>query len=207
MASEFDDRAATWDDDPEKVERGRAVARSVSEAVPLTPATRMLEYGAGTGLTAQALASEVGAITLADPSDGMRAVMGEKVAAGVFPVGTRVWDLDLGTEPVPDERFDLIVSVMVLHHILDLESVLSGFASLLADGGYLCVVDLEEDADGAFHRDRPGFEGHDGFDRDDLAVQLEAAGFVDIRFAHCLDVDKAGTSFPLFLATAVTSCR
>jgi ubiquinone/menaquinone biosynthesis C-methylase UbiE len=202
-STDFDDRARTWDDDPAKVERGRVVARSVVEAVAPGSATRLLEYGAGTGLTAQRLAAEVGAVTLADPSGGMREVMAEKLAVGVFPEGTRIWDLDLTSDPVPDERFDLVVTVMTLHHIVELTPVLTAFAELLSDGGHLCIVDLEEDTDGAFHRDRPGFDGHHGFDREDLAARLEAAGFVDIRFTHCLDVNKPGGPFPVFLATAV----
>jgi predicted TPR repeat methyltransferase len=178
------------------------VARSVLESIPLEPTTRVLEYGAGTGLASQALAGEVGPITLADPSEGMRSVMADKIAAGAFPSGTRVWDLDLASDAVPNERFDLVLTVMALHHIIELGPVLNGFAALLADGGYLCVVDLDEDADGSFHRSSPTFKGHDGFRRDDLAAQLEAAGFTDIRFTHCLDVEKDGGKYPLFLATA-----
>lgn len=205
--NDFDERARTWDDDPAKVERGRIVAESVRETLPLDRSTRVLEYGAGTGLAAQALAGDVGPITLADPSEGMRSVMTEKIAEGAFPSGTRVWDLDLTTDPVPDEPFDLVVTVMALHHIIELEPVLRGFAALLAGGGHLAIVDLEEDPGGSFHRSNPTFAGHDGFRRDDLATQMETAGFADIRFTHCLDVEKEGGTYPVFLATATRPPR
>lgn len=208
MVGDFDERAATWDDDPAKVERGRAVARAVRDAVPLdAAATRLLEYGAGTGLAAQALVGDVGEITLADPSAGMRAVMADKVASGILPAGTRIWDLDLGADPVPDEHFDVVLTVMALHHIVDLDPVLAGLATLLAGGGHLCVVDLEEDPHGSFHANSPDFEGHDGFRREDLAGRLEAAGFTDVAFTHCGDMEKEGRTYPLFLATATVPVR
>ena len=67
----FDDRAATWDDDPAKVERADEVARAISAAIPLDRSMRMLEYGAGTGLVTQALRESVGPVTLADTSKGI----------------------------------------------------------------------------------------------------------------------------------------
>ncbi|MGE0795655.1 MAG: class I SAM-dependent methyltransferase [Acidimicrobiia bacterium] len=195
-ANSFDDRAATWDDDPAKVERAERVAAAIRAAVPLDTSTRLLEYGAGTGLVTQALRDAVGEVTMADTSAGMRAVMEEKVAAGVI-AGARVWNLDLATEAAPDERFDLVVTVLTLHHIPDLEPVLSGFASLLVEGGHLCIADLEEE-DGSFHGD--GFDGHRGFERSALTAQLERAGFVGTTFETCHEVVRPSGTYPLFLA-------
>ena len=45
-SNSFDDKAATWDDDPAKVERSRVVAREIRDAVPLVGTERLLEYGA-----------------------------------------------------------------------------------------------------------------------------------------------------------------
>jgi predicted TPR repeat methyltransferase len=196
--SSFDERAATWDDQA-KTERARAVAEAVRRVVALSGATRVLEYGAGTGLVSQALADSVGPITLADPSAGMREVMHSKVATGALPATSRIWDLDLSAGSVPDERFDLVVTVMTLHHIPDLTPVLDGFASLLDSGGHLCAVDLVKE-DGSFHAGRE-FHGHHGFDVHDLSTKLETAGFTDVRIEQIYDVVKDGASYPLFLAT------
>lgn len=200
MPSNFDEKAPTWDQDPAKVTRANVVAEAIRAAVPLDARTRLLEYGAGTGLVSQALVGHVGPITLADPSAGMRAVMSDKVASGALPSDARVWGLDLAAETVPDERFDLIVTVMTLHHIHDLVPVLHGFATLLSDGGHLCVADLEEE-DGSFHSTDPDFDGHNGLSRRGLSGQLEQAGFADVRFERCYEVEKEGTLYPLFLAT------
>lgn len=196
--SSFDERAATWDDEA-KTERARVVAAAVKRVVAPTASTRLLEYGAGTGLVSQQLAGSVGPITLADPSAGMREVMHTKVATGALPATARVWDLDLSGGDVPDDRFDLIVSVMTLHHIRDLAPVLDGFARLLDDGGRLCVADLVKE-DGSFHQGRD-FDGHHGFDTDDLSARLGAAGFTGVHVEQVYDLVKDGATYPLFLAT------
>lgn len=198
-SNRFDERAATWDDDPRKRERAGVVADKVRASVPLHPGTRLLEYGAGTGLVSQALRDAVGPVTLADSSQGMREVLTAKIAAGAIP-DARVSDLDLSRDPAPDERFDLIVTVMTLHHIPDISPVVHGFAAMLEGGGHLCVVDLERE-DGSFHG--PDFPGHEGFDRDELAARLHEAGFDDVRFQHCHQTEKGGRRYDLFLATGV----
>jgi predicted TPR repeat methyltransferase len=197
-SSHFDERAATWDDEPGHVERAGRVADAIRATIALAPSTRLLEYGAGTGLVTQALRADIGPVTLADASAGMRDVMERKVAAGAL-TGARVWDLDLAHDPVPDESFDLVVTVLVLHHIPTLEPVLDGFAQLLVDGGHLCVADLEAE-DGSFHSE--GFEGHHGFVRDELRGHLERAGFADVTFTPCGEVQRPNGTFPMFLATA-----
>jgi len=199
----FDEKAATWDDDPGHVERATEVARAIRGTLALDPSVRMLEYGAGTGLVSQALRNTVGPITMADSSTGMRAVMQEKVAAGAI-TDARVWDLDLAAAPVDDtdERFDLIVTVLTLHHIDAPGPLLSSFAALLADGGHLAIVDLDEE-DGSFHPE--GFAGHHGFAHAALTTDLEQAGFTDIAFGPCHEIIRDGRPYPLFLATASLS--
>jgi predicted TPR repeat methyltransferase len=192
----FDEKAATWDDDPSKVERARVVADRIAATVPLSPSTRVLEYGAGTGLVSEALRDHVGPLTLADASSGMRDVMAAKVDAGVLP-DARIWSLDLAVEPPPDERFDLIVTVMVLHHIPELDVVLARFLALLDPGGHLCIVDLDAE-DGGFHGE--GFGGHHGFHRPELAGQLTKAGFTEVEVVDCSSMEKDGGTYSLFLA-------
>jgi predicted TPR repeat methyltransferase len=199
----FDEAAATWDD-AAKVERSQVVAEVLGQTLPLGPSTRVLEYGAGTGLVTQALAELVGSVTLVEPSGGMREVVASKVAAGRLPAEARVWDLDLTRDDPPDERFDLIVTVLVLHHIPELGRVLEGFAALLDDGGHLAVVDLEQE-DGSFHGE--GFGGHHGFARVDLEQQLVAAGFAEVAFRPCHHVVRDTGTYPLFLATATRPTR
>jgi len=194
----FDSKAATWDDEPDKVAQAHDVAEGIADSVPLSRHTRLLEYGAGTGLVTQALRTRVGPVTLADNSPGMRQMIQDKIASGALP-DAKVWNLDLESQPVPDQQFDLIVTSMVLHHVRDLSVVLSGFARLLDDGGRLCIADLDRE-DGSFHDH--DFDGHHGFDRAELAGALERAGFAEVGVADCTQIIRDGRPYPVFLATA-----
>ena len=78
---DFDARAATWDDDPTKVARARAIADAILREVPLAASMDALEYGAGTGLLGFMLRDRVADLTLADVSDGMLEVAAKKIAA------------------------------------------------------------------------------------------------------------------------------
>ncbi len=193
--SDFDARAATWDD-PAKVERARAIAARIRAAVPLARSVRTLEYGAGTGLLSFALREDVGPITLADSSAGMRAVAAEKIAAVGAP-DMRVLDLDLMRDPVPAERYDLILSLLTMHHVPDVPRVLGAFAAMLAPGGRLCIADLDSE-DGSFHG--PDAPVHRGFDRDGFAAALTAAGFEDVAVGDGVDMDHGGRRYTVFLA-------
>ncbi|MEO6652645.1 MAG: class I SAM-dependent methyltransferase [Ilumatobacteraceae bacterium] len=194
----FDDKAASWDDDPAKVERATAIADLIVSTIELDDSIRLLEYGAGTGLVSHALQDSVGPVTMADTSAGMRDVMLAKIAAGTIRNG-RVWDVDLAADPTPDERFDLIVTVLTLHHIHDVSTVLDRFAALLDRDGWLCVVELDHE-DGSFHG--ADADVHHGFGRDEMADLLTAAGFASFEFHDCHHVDRNGQQFPMFLAVA-----
>lgn len=198
----FDLTAATYDD-PTKERRAAEIAAAIGAALPLRPGLRVLEYGAGTGLVARALTGlqEAMALTLADNSDGMRAVLDSKIQDGRLPAGTRVLALDLEQEEPPAERFDLVVSSLVLHHVPDLDRVLAGFATLLDDGGHVAIADLDQE-DGSFHAHLHDFDGHSGFDRGALTEALGRAGLTDVSVADCTEIDRDGTPYPVFLATA-----
>lgn len=197
----FDDRAATWDDDPDKARQSGEVAAAIVAAVAPRPRMRVLEYGAGTGLVTTALLEDLSdpTITVADQSSGMRQVLADKVEAGTLPSPTRVWDLDLDTQPAPTDRFDLIVTSMVMHHVQQLDAVLAAFAEMLDEGGHLCIADLDRE-DGSFHDH--DFGGHHGFDREELSAQLTAAGFAEVSVDDAGTILKEGRDYPVFLAVA-----
>src|SRR6186713_3172312 len=97
--SDFDARAATWDDDPTKIERAQAVANAIVRHVSLTGAMNAMEYGCGTGLLSFMLRPRLGRITLADVSDGMLAVAEGKIAAA-HDTAMRTVKLDLLIDPM-----------------------------------------------------------------------------------------------------------
>ena len=197
----FDDRASTWDDDPDKLRQSGEVADAIAAAISLPARARVLEYGAGTGLVTAALLPHLvePTLTFADNSSGMRQVLADKVEAGTLPSPSRVWDLDLESAPVPTDRFDLVLTSNVMHHVQQLDRVLAGFAELLDAGGHLCIADLDRE-DGSFHDH--DFGGHHGFSRDELATQIEAAGLTDVSVGDAGKVVKEGRDYSVFLAVA-----
>ena len=199
----FDEEAKNWDANPLRVARAHAVAAGIRARLPLAPSMQAMEYGSGTGLLTFALRSCLGHITLADSSPGMLAVLAEKIAAAGVDQSLRPLRLDLATDPVPPERFQLIYTLMTLHHIADTGKILRDFYALLDRGGWLCIADLDAE-DGSFHG--PGFAGHLGFDRGALAEKARQAGLSRITFSTVFQmpkvVDGRKKDFPLFLMSA-----
>lgn len=199
----FDERAKDWDSDPAKVERARVVAEAIRRAIPLSNELIALEYGCGTGLLSFALQSELEQIVLADTSQGMLDVLREKIAnadvMNMHPVR-----LDLASDPLPTERYDLTYSLMTLHHIHDAKAMLVKFHDLLTPTGYLLVADLDKE-DGSFHTDGTT-DVHLGFDRDELRKTVENIGFENVTFSTVYEIKKKignqEKTFPVFLMTA-----
>jgi len=201
--TDFDSRARTWDDDHIRVERARAVADTIARMVPLDPMMYGLEYGAGTGLLSFALQQWIGGIVLADTSAGMLAVADAKIANAGLDEDMRVMKLDLLTDPLPEDRFNLLFTLLTLHHIPDIPAILDKFNEMLVAPGWLCIADLDRE-DGSFHSG--DFTGHHGFDRAELGHMVEKAGFVNIRFETAYEIprmDGGGLRhFPLFVLAA-----
>ncbi|HMQ13126.1 MAG TPA: class I SAM-dependent methyltransferase [Candidatus Competibacter phosphatis] len=199
---DFDEKAQEWDNDPVKLERAAAVAAAIRNRVRLSPDLSALEYGCGTGLLSFALYRELGSITLADSSAGMLAVLREKIAASGAD-HLRPMRLDLTVDPLPAELYDLIYTLMTLHHVPDVERILRDFSALLRPDGALCIADLDRE-DGSFHG--AGFDGHHGFEREALQDQLARAGFGEIQFDTCYMMRKPQgegvREYPVFLAVA-----
>src|SRR5437763_15360686 len=114
--NDFDARAATWDADPTKVDRARAIADAIVREAPLIRSMRALEYGCGTGLLGFMLRSHFADLTLADVSDGMLEQATKKVAAAGDPNVCAI-TLDLSFDPLLAARFDVVFSALSLHPI------------------------------------------------------------------------------------------
>jgi ubiquinone/menaquinone biosynthesis C-methylase UbiE len=196
----FDERAREWDT-PERIDRARRVAAAIRETVPLRKTDRLIDVGAGTGLLGLALVDDVGEIMLSDPSAGMIAVATEKLARADLPSVAAV-RRDLLVDPAPADRFDIAVSLLVLHHLEDTSVALAAILRLLVPGGRLALADLDTE-DGSFHSaDAEGIH-HLGFDRAALVRLAAAAGFVDVATRTAMVIGQEGEAggFPVFLLT------
>ncbi len=195
----FDERARDWDT-PDRIARAAEVAAAVRAAVPLTSSMRAIEIGAGTGLLGLDLAGDLGSMLLTDPSTGMLDVATEKIQHSRLSTiaATRY---DLLNDPAPGDGFDLLVSLLVLHHLDDTAAAFRTFYGLLGPGGLIALADLDKE-DGTFHdADAEGIH-HLGFDRDGVQALARQAGFVDIAFSTATSIEKDGRTYPLFLLAA-----
>lgn len=182
-ASRFDKAAAAWDDDPNRARLMRAIGEAIVREARLAAATRVLDYGCGTGLVGLCLVPRVAGVTGADSSPGMLEVLRGKIAASGLGDRMQAVRLDLERDAVPPERYDLVVVGMAMHHIAAVDRVLRAFHELLRPGGAVCIADLDTEP-GTFHGPEAS-EGvhHHGFDRAELKGRLEQAGFSDARDA------------------------
>ncbi|GJN42943.1 class I SAM-dependent DNA methyltransferase [Corynebacterium ammoniagenes] len=199
----FDDRAAEWDKDPKKIERAQNTAQLIVDTVGPNSETDVFEFGAGTGLVSQFLSPHVGSLTLADNSEGMRDVIAQKIKAGVLPEAM-LSDSDLVQGKLPDEKYDLVVASLVLHHVADVPALLKSFAGILKPGGAACIIELD-DAGGKFHAHIEHYDGHDGFKREKFEQSLHEAGFAKVEFHDAGEIQREDGNFSLFLTNAITS--
>lgn len=200
----FSEAAATWDERPGVEQRTATIADGIRSAVPLSRNDSALEIGGGTGLLARALADDIGTALVTDVAPGM-VDTARTVLADARYAGWRAELFDVERDELPDERFDLVLSQLALHHMGDIGAVVERTFALLRPGGHVALADLEHDADGGFHRHVHDFHGHHGFTRDALVGWLTDAGFEDVRIQvaghDTKEVDGEEREFPILLAT------
>ena len=200
--AEFDEKAATWDDDPIRLKRAESIANNLAKTIDLTQINSSLEYGSGTGLLSFSLKNHLNNVVLMDESAAMTEVAKEKCQK-LKNVHFEPIQYDLLKQPLPQKRFDLIYTMLTLHHIVDLKGILEKFSRLLNKGGLLVIIDLEKE-DGSFHDGE--FHGHLGFDRSALEANLIACGLKPRSYEICYTLEKdtaTGTKqYPLFLLVA-----
>ena len=201
--NEFDIKAAEWDNNPMHRDRSEAIAKGIINSIPLKRDMKVLEFGAGTGITSFLLKDRVREITLMDNSTEMVKVMNEKIRAS-NALNLKALNFNLELSDYTDEKFDLVITQMVLHHVVDIGLIISRFRMLLNTGGYLAIADLYSE-DGSFHG--PDFTGHKGFDIAELSGILGRHGFINITSVKCYVIDKKISDtltkqFDVFLMTA-----
>ncbi|MHB8130326.1 MAG: class I SAM-dependent DNA methyltransferase [Mobilitalea sp.] len=175
---DFDDYAKTWDTD-KRISRAKIIADKISKSIDIDKNYSAMEFGCGTGLISFNLCDKFKMITLVDSSRSMIDVLNSKISK--YKVDNMLTNhIDITDEYLFDMRFDIIYNSMVMHHIKNTAVIIKNFYELLNKDGYLCIVDLDEE-DGSFHRNYPEFDGHNGFNQENLKKILLKEGFHDIE--------------------------
>jgi len=201
--TEFDIQAAGWDQNQMHWDRSAAIVKSLLNQVPVKKEWKILEFGAGTGITSFLLKDHASETVMMDTSAEMVRIMNEKVIkSGTSNLKPLLFDLE--KEEWTGEKFNLLITQMVLHHVIDVEHILKKFYEIILPGGYLAISDLYPE-DGSFHG--KGFIGHKGFDINGLSDMLRETGFANISSGKCFSINRTNEhgltkSFDLFLLIA-----
>ena len=202
MTNHFDTVAQSWDQNPVNAKRTQAIAIALRSIFNFKEKKTAMEFGAGTGLLSISLRDLFFEITLLDSSSEMVRIAKEKLAKEDINHLTPIF-FDLEKEDYTIKTFDIVFSQMALHHVLEVDSIISKFYKLLNPGGLLTIADLYKE-DGTFHEF--DFNGHKGFDPDELSKVFEKSGFREISYKPCYEIIKTegpnkGKSYPIFLLT------
>jgi ubiquinone/menaquinone biosynthesis C-methylase UbiE len=203
LGMDFDKEAAVWDANPGRVKLAHDVADAIIRELKPTEDLDVLDFGCGTGLVTLRLQPLVRAITGVDSSQGMLAVLRDKVKKqGLQNVSPQFVDFESGDRVAG--QFHLIVSSMTMHHVPDIAALLRLWFDLLLPGGCLGVADLDKE-DGSFHGDNTGVY-HLGFERTAVKELLEEIGFCQVRALTAASMvkeiaGKGDREFTVFLIT------
>jgi ubiquinone/menaquinone biosynthesis C-methylase UbiE len=195
----FDSVASTWDLSPMRLQRALATAEMVRSTH--IPSNRCLvDFGGGTGLLSSCLKDDFEKIVIVDTSEAMLNEAERKISeSGITNIST--------SKALPEDAcVSVLVSLMALHHVNELNSFLSQAAKCIQNNGFLMIADLYSE-DGSFHQHEPGFDGHNGFDVDQLSLTLKRFGFTVHSETEFFKVPKTGPDgstieYPLFFLTA-----
>lgn len=151
----FNVEAINWDT-PKRTARAKEVAKKISKAIDIKKSYKGMEFGCGTGLVSFNLCDCFESLTLIDMSEGMIEMANSKIKQ--FGIeNMKAVRLDITNGERIDERYDVIYTSMVLHHIVDTEKILNNLFELLNENGCICIVDIDEE-DGSFHSEERDFQ-------------------------------------------------
>lgn len=199
----FDIQSITWDDERRK-SRAKLIAEEISKSIQIEKQYTALEFGCGTGLISFCLNDKFEMITLVDTSKGMIDVLNSKIES--FEIDNmKAYQIDINeNHTLPGDSYDVIYTSMALHHIIDTEATIKNLYKLLKSDGYLCIIDLDEE-DGSFHKEEKDFNGHNGFNQNDLKNVLLKAGFKGVESTTFYEdekvVEEIKVKYSLFLMT------
>ncbi len=197
MSDLFNEKAKDWDTNEMVKMLSSAVGASIIEKIPLHDQMRVMDFGAGTGLISSQIAPLVKKIVAVDTSESMLTKLAAKPE---LHDKVEIVCQNINDKPL-NEKFDLIMSAMAMHHVKDTPKLIQRFAEHLKSGALIALADLDKE-DGSFHPEDIEGVFHSGFERDELQTLLEQHGFGDIHFLTAHTVTREEKKYPIFLVTA-----
>ncbi len=138
-------------------------------------------------------------VTGMDNSAGMVEVFNQKAQDFGFD-NIKAVQHNIDNEELPQNAFDVIVTSMTLHHILNPNDFFIKCKKALKPNGYLCISDLDEE-DGTFHEKHKN-DGvpHFGFSKAQMAQFYTNNGYKLIYLDDICTLERENGNFPIFLS-------
>lgn len=194
----FNQEALSWDTRPFVREASQEAEKAITakaKSLQWQP-KQVLEIGCGTGIMSFLVAPHVERVVAIDAAEGMIDVLKQKLEKddapkNILPIAVLLEDPEdanlppaEGSKPSgPRQKFDLITSHLVLHHIPDLKGVLKTMLGCLAPGGRIMLTDFEDFGPEAkrFHAQSKleGVERH-GINAKQMTELLQGVGFANV---------------------------
>ena len=212
----FNEEAREWDSVPGLHVSGQKTYAAILKRLNSQPNTtssqqQVLEIGCGTGILSFLLAPHVKRIVAVDAAQGMIDVLCEKLQKedapkNILPLALLLEDPEDSALPSANlsephgarQKFDLITSHQVLHHIPDLQSVLTTMYNCLSPTGCVMLTDFEDFGPEAkrFHpaARMEGVARH-GIKATDMEAMMREIGFKNVQIKSYWTAEKPVEKF------------
>lgn len=218
----FNAEAANWDNNPSVQEATRLAFDTLQPLITsladqkrtaTNNGLNVLEVGCGTGLLTLRVAPLVQQIVAVDTAEGMIDMLQSKIAAtdppstNILPLCQLLEDPEDPVLPSADaaapagrrQKFDLILSHLVMHHVPDLRPFLQTLLGCLVPGGRVALTDFEDFGPEAIKFHPPskleGVERH-GIPRGWIADLMREVGFEQVRVSVGWTLEKNIEDWP-----------
>jgi cyclopropane fatty-acyl-phospholipid synthase-like methyltransferase len=192
----FAEKADGYDTQKTRTQNVDNIGKSILTKLSFSKEMHVMDFGSGTGLLLSQIAPFVSEITAVDISSSMNGVLQSKMDA--IDCKLHILEVDLTTTTL-NQKFDVIVSSMTMHHIENVEEIFKTLYTLLHENGTIAIADIDTE-DGSFHTEDTGFF-HLGFDRNEFLKIAENAGFRDLKIQTASVMVKPTGNYPVFLLT------
>lgn len=190
----FNDAANTWDTE-QRIKMFKKFASKTEEYLDKNKKYKMLDFGCGTGAFGLELLDYASELIGLDTSEGMLAAFDKKIKS-LDHVSTKL--LNLEKEDI-NESFDIIISSMAFHHLINPLKMIHKMKKILNPEGMLIVIDLEEE-DGTFHPNNDDMRvKHHGFSQEELYEWASSAD-LQLEIQRINTIHKNDREYIQFLA-------
>ena len=194
MKEIFNNLAISWDTKPRRIESALAISNAIKKYKK--ESVKILDFGCGTGLLGLNTLCEKDELIGIDDSKEMVKEFNKKCEK--FNIkNAKAKCLDIFSH---NEKYDVIISSMTLHHIKNIDDLFKKFNSILNENGEIYLADLCEE-DGSFHERGNDGVFYFGFSEKSMKKLCFENGFVDFSYevVHKIVKDK---EYELFLVRA-----